>query len=257
MPDSVDRLLARIDYQGPREPCRQTLDSLQKKFMRQVPFENLDIHLGRRIVLDERRVWHKIVDQHRGGWCFELNEVFRWLLTELGFTVSRAASGVLLDGGDAGEFNPFDHLTLLVHLDGRRYLSDVGFGDNVQCALDIDDPSPHSDGRAQYRINPTGARFQLERLESRAWAPQHSVDVVSRAWSDFSQRCEFLQTSPASKFARKRVCSLVGKHGLVSLTGNTLNVAGRQSDVAEAKSHDVLLEHFGVDIAGGQWIRPI
>jgi len=67
---NVDSYLSRIEYYGSREPNAETLRALHQAHMLAVPFENLDNHLGRRIVLDEEKVVHKIVDQRRGGICY-------------------------------------------------------------------------------------------------------------------------------------------------------------------------------------------
>src|SRR5439155_12169680 len=85
---NVDAYLERIGYAGPREPGFETLAALHRAHMLSVPFENLDIHLGRRLVLDREANFEKIVVRHRGGWCYELNGLFALLLERLGFRVT-------------------------------------------------------------------------------------------------------------------------------------------------------------------------
>ena len=84
--------LDRIGYSGPTEPTAETLVALHRAHMLAVPFENLDIHLGRRNVLDPEHVFDKVVRRRRGGWCFELNGLFALLLETLGYTVTRYAA---------------------------------------------------------------------------------------------------------------------------------------------------------------------
>lgn len=78
----------RLNYAGPLEPTAGTLRSLHRAHLLAVPFENLDIHLGRPIVLDEAAFFHKIVERQRGGFCYELNGLFAALLRQLGFDVT-------------------------------------------------------------------------------------------------------------------------------------------------------------------------
>ena len=118
--------LARIGYDGPLEPSPETLAGLQRAHLLSVPFENLDIHLGRRLVLDRSANFDKIVRRRRGGWCYELNGLFSWLLEELGFRVTLLGSRV---EGAAGAGQDLAHLLLLVDLD-RPYIADVGFGES-------------------------------------------------------------------------------------------------------------------------------
>jgi len=116
--------LQRIGYAGSATPDLDTLHRLQQAHLLTVPFENLDIALGRSIILDEATLLHKIVDHRRGGFCYEANGAFAALLRALGFRVSLLSAGV---AHKTGGFGPdFDHLVLLVHL-AEPWLVDVGF----------------------------------------------------------------------------------------------------------------------------------
>src|SRR5205085_8232372 len=95
----VQAYLDRIGYDGPTEPGLITLTGLQRAHMLSVPFENLDVHLGRRLVLDPAANFEKIVGRRRGGWCFELNGLFGWLLEQLGFDVTLLGSRVDIGDG--------------------------------------------------------------------------------------------------------------------------------------------------------------
>ena len=113
----VPAYLNRINYHGGLMPNAETLCGLHTAHLLAVPFENLDIHLGRPIVLEEDALFDKIVTRRRGGFCYELNGLFAGLLRELGFDVTRLAAGVI---NSTGDFSPiFDHLTLMVTLDER------------------------------------------------------------------------------------------------------------------------------------------
>ena len=95
-------------YHGPREPTLETLRALHKAHMLAVPFENLDIHLGRPIVLDEDRLYRKIVGERRGGFCYELNGLFAALLRELGYEVTLLSARVSCEQGGFGPEFPDD-----------------------------------------------------------------------------------------------------------------------------------------------------
>src|SRR6476620_10955856 len=101
--------LDRIRYAGPTEPTAETLAALHRAHMLAVPFENLDIHLGVRNVLDPDHVFDKVVRRRRGGWCFELNVLFALLLEHLGYRVTRCAAAVVLSEPGTPDFA---HLTL-------------------------------------------------------------------------------------------------------------------------------------------------
>src|SRR4051812_21960412 len=118
---NIDAYLARIGYSGSIEPTAETLRALQQAHLLAVPFENLDVYLKRPIILDEERLFAKIVGERRGGFCYELNGLFAALLRSLGFKVELLSARV---HNDSGGFNAeFDHLTLRVRgTDDEPYL---------------------------------------------------------------------------------------------------------------------------------------
>src|SRR5437588_4614206 len=120
---NFEAYLKRMNYRGPVAPTAATLRELHKAHLLSIPFENLDNHLGRKIVLDEERVVHKIVNERRGGICYELNGAFCALLRAMGFDVSMLSAEV---ARDEGGFDPrFDHIALMVQLE-YRWLADAG-----------------------------------------------------------------------------------------------------------------------------------
>src|SRR5690349_18713825 len=95
----VSAYLTRISYDGPVEPTLPVLHGLHLAHLRSVPFENLDIHLGRPISLAEEQLFAKVVGQRRGGFCYELNGLFAALLREIGYEVTLLAAQFPLPDG--------------------------------------------------------------------------------------------------------------------------------------------------------------
>src|SRR5262245_46685487 len=120
----LDAYLRRIGYRGPRAASPEALAALHEAHVAAVPFENLDILLGRTISLDLDALEAKIVSGRRGGYCFEQNTLFRAVLERLGFRVTSLAARVR--GGDV--LRPRTHMLLRVDLDEGPWLADVGFG---------------------------------------------------------------------------------------------------------------------------------
>src|SRR5947199_67751 len=109
--------LERIGYQGPRAPTAETLRRLHLAHLYAVPFENLSIHWGEPIRLDDEALFEKVVTRRRGGFCYELNGLFAALLRALGFDVAMLSAGA---GRANGDYSPdYDHIALLVTLDDR------------------------------------------------------------------------------------------------------------------------------------------
>ncbi len=251
----IRKYLKRISYQGSLEPTLQTLRALHHAHLLAVPFENLSIHSGQPILLQEEALFHKIVRQGRGGFCYELNGLFAWLLRELNFQVTLLSAGV---STSTGGFSPeFDHLTLLIHhLSGADWLADVGFGDSFLRPLrfEAEMQQDGGDGRT-YRLlrTPQEKRddWTLQRHGDAQWESQYRFTLQSHDLADFMERCQYQQTSPESHFTQKRICSLATPTGRITLSDMrliTTRHGERKEQILTSQEEyvAVLAEHFGI-----------
>jgi N-hydroxyarylamine O-acetyltransferase len=246
---NVDAYLARIAYGGSREPTAETLKQLHLAHLLSVPFENLDIHLGHPIGLSPASFYDKIVRRRRGGFCYELNGLFGWLLEQLGFAVVMLSARVY-DGDQPGP--EFDHLVLLVDA-GERMIADVGFGDSFLEPLRFETGVEVVQRGSAYRLTGSGADRVLERRHDADWEPQYIFSLTPRRLTEFSAMCERQQTSSASHFTRKTVCSLATPDGRITLSNSRLitTAGGRrvERDIGNVDEYLTLLAtHFGIDL---------
>jgi N-hydroxyarylamine O-acetyltransferase len=214
--------LERIGYRGSRLPTAETLRELQRAHLLTVPFENLSIHARELIELDDEALFEKIVVRRRGGFCYELNGLFAWLLRSLGFRVTMVAAEVMNPEGKWGP--PFDHMALVVALD-EHWLVDVGFGDSFVEPLRLEPHTEQAQGRYFYRLDLHDGRFVLMRRGSDGrWKAQYRFDLTPCEYGDYAEMCRYHQTSPESHFTRNRICSLATTDGRVTISGNRLIV---------------------------------
>ena len=242
--------LHRIGIRIVARPTIDFLRMLHRRHLLSVPFESLDIYLGRSILLDQRSFYKKIVEEGRGGYCYELNGSFSWLLRRLGFKVSMLSARVARsDGG----YNPeFDHMTLLVQL-RERWLVDVGFGDSFTEPLRLDTEAPQRDSGRQYRIVGKSQRRTLQRWDpdNGSWKPQYSFSLRNRKLSDFAARNHYQQTSPRSHFTHGPMVSTLTSKGRITLTGKKLVVTrGRRRVERRVRNKNeferLLAKHFRI-----------
>ena len=186
-----------------------------------VPFENLSIHAGQPIVLDDDALFTKIVENRRGGFCYEANGLFAALLRALGFDVAMLSAEV---ANAEGEFGPnFDHMTLMVSLE-QRWLVDVGFGDSFLEPLLIDERTEQVQGNRAYRILSPASEATHLVLTQRdddgdEWKAQYRFTLQTHAYADYAEMCRYHQTSPQSHFTRSRICSRTTEEGRITLSG--------------------------------------
>ena len=245
----LDAYLDRIGYAGPRTPKAETLRSLHRQHMLTVPFENLDIGLGRKIVLDHERFFDKIVRSGRGGFCYELNGAFASVLTAVGFHVDLLSARVANEKGALSE--EFDHLALRVEGESS-WLADVGFGDNFLGPLQFIGGLEQQDAVADFRLIDTGDRWQLERRQpDGSWRLVYDLLPQPRDLSEFAGRCHYHQTSPKSHFTRSRICSMATLDGRITLSDMRLittsgGIKQEQVLASEGDWRAALRDHFRV-----------
>jgi N-hydroxyarylamine O-acetyltransferase len=211
-----------IDLPDRGRPRIDLLRALHRAHLFTVPFENLDISLGREIICDETRILHKIVNEHRGGFCYELNGAFAALLRALGFRVTLLSARVAREDGSHGP--EFDHLTLRVDLE-EPWLADVGFGECFLEPLRLESRMEQLQNGHIYRLtslNSEDGLLGLEAMVESRWKRQYAFTLQPRELSEFAGMCHYHQTSPESHFTRQRICSLATPEGRVTLSDGKL-----------------------------------
>jgi len=250
--------LRRIAYQGEIAPSTETLRGLHIAHLRAVPFENLDIHLGRPIVLDEERLFDKIVRRHRGGFCYELNGLFATLLREIGFEVTMLAARFPPEKGHA-EGSEFDHLTLLVRGNdfAKPVLADVAAGRGsfaFPLAFEMEREQDQPEAGSAFRLLPEEDAVRVwRRPAGDDWLPEYCFTLIPRRLSDFEEGSQYHQTSPESGFTRGRLATLMTPTGRITLSDRRLiaTIHGQRTERAlddEAAVQQTLATVFGIDL---------
>ena len=245
----------RIGYTGAIKPDVETLRGLHLAHMFNVPFENLDIGRRRPIRLTEGALWDKIVVQKRGGFCYELNGLFAWLLKQLGFDVTYLNARVYNRQGLLGI--DFDHLALLVQIPGQpgRWLADVGFGDSFNEPLDFEIGDEQVQGLRSYRLEQTPTGFVTwQKNYDGIWQRQYFFDLQPHKFpEEYEAGCLYHQTSPKSSFTRGSIISRATLEGRISLEAGRL-ILTRNGQRTERKIenkdeyHRYLKQHFDVTL---------
>jgi N-hydroxyarylamine O-acetyltransferase len=248
--DMLAAYLARIGVSGPLVLDAAALRDLHRAHLVAVPFENLSIHLGEPISLDEADLFDKIVGRRRGGFCYELNGTFAVLLERLGARVRRVSARVYGGGGVLGP--PFDHLALVVHLpDGTGpWLADVGFGSHSTYPLLADARAEQADPGGRF-ILATAAEGDIDVYKD--GQPQYRLELRERTLDDFVPTCWWQQTSPRSSFTQSVICSRLAEDGRISISGRRLIRTGGGQRTEENLPDDqavlaAYLDYFGIDL---------
>jgi N-hydroxyarylamine O-acetyltransferase len=251
-PVDLDAYLERIGYAGPRRPTLDVLKGLHLAHATHIPFENLDILLGRPIRLDLESLQAKLVRARRGGYCFEHNTLFAAALESLGFAVTRLAARVRLGTTRVG---PRTHMLLTVAVDGALWVADVGFGGGG-----LLEPLPLAPGEARqygwaYRLVEESGSWVLQVFQAGTWLDLYAFTLEPHLPVDFEVANYFTATHPDSYFRRTLTAQLPTPEARFTLRSGELTVErGEQVSrraVADDELLSVLSESFGLDFPPG------
>lgn len=266
-PTQVDAYLRRLGARQPARPTAEVLRELHLRHLRTVPFEDLSVHLGEEIVLEEERLVDKVVGAGRGGFCYELNGAFGALLAALGFDVTLLAGRVYGNEGRLGI--PYDHLALRVRtVDGGEWLADVGFGAHSHYPLEFGARGEQEDPGGTFRIveaGPDAAGVRSGDVDVLLGdRHQYRLEMRPRVLGDFVAGAWWHSTSPASHFTQSLVCSRVTEDGgRITLSGRVLKVTaadGAREERELGTDEEVLevyRERFGIRLGRVPTVRGL
>ncbi len=218
---NVDRYFARIGYTGPPTVTHRTLAAIHRQHMLTVPFENLDIPLGRRISLSPEALWNKLIVERRGGFCYELNSLFGRLLQAVGYRVEFLSARVW-NGRQWGPDK--DHMTLRVEADAGSWLADVGFGESFLVPLRLEAGLVQGAGFTPFRLVNQGDSWTMQARRDEQWEDGYRFTLESHAPESFQEMCDYQQTSPDTLFTQRVVCSRATAGGRVSVAADRVIV---------------------------------
>ena len=230
-----------------------SLDLLQRQHLSNVPFENLDIHWKRPIVLDTTRFYEKVVGTGRGGFCYELNGLFNELLRELGFETRLVSARVF--SGENGFGPEFDHAAIIVTIGESEYIADVGFGDFTAGPLRVAIDLEQEDREGVFVIRSADDGYlEVAKRAGDSWQAQYMFKPTGRDLSEFAEMCDFQQFSPESHFTKGKVCSMLTPTGRKTLTDKKFIVttAGDKAETAVGSGEEfdrILIREFGISRA--------
>ena len=211
---------------------------LHRAHLLNISYENLDLHAEprRALSLDVAHIYDKIVHERRGGWCYEMNGLFAWVLREIGFEVRLLGSAV----GRLQNPGALENTHLLLHVlvptkPDEAWIADVGFGNAFLEPLPLR-AGDYGQDNLTYRLEQdnTGRWWFTNQMHGGAG---YDFDLRPFELDEFAAPCQWLQTAPESGFVRVAVCHRHVPGGLLSLralTLTTINGPQRRDQVIQS-----------------------
>lgn len=250
--------LERIDYHGAVDPNLDVLQDLVTAHTQSIAFENLDPLLGRPVDdLSPATLADKLVRRRRGGYCYEHNGLFGYVLEEVGFSVRRLGARVVWTRPPDAPVPPLMHTLLAVTLPGDQqpYLVDVGFGGQTPTSpIPLETGRVHQTTLEPYRLQEHGDTLVLQAEIRGDWQSLYQFATRTAPPIDLEMGSWYASTHPSSHFVTSLVASTVTAGGRYNLSGR--NLAVHRGGVTEkirlddaAAVVDILIDRFGINIA--------
>ncbi|MGC2963212.1 arylamine N-acetyltransferase family protein [Paraburkholderia graminis] len=253
---NLDNYFARIGYAGPRAPTLEVLQAIHRLHPRAIPFENLNPLTRRAVKLDLESVETRLVDDHRGGYCFEQNTLLANVLQELGFRVTPLIGRVLW-GREPGAVTPRTHMVLRIDLDNEAWIADVGLG-----SVTLTSPLRLSPGLAQrtdlgiFRLADASRDALYLEVQARDenWSRAYRFDLHPVEWIDYETSNWYTSTSPEAIFASNLIVCRVLSGTRLTLLNDQVNeraadgsLIGEQRLASADELAACLRERFGLN----------
>ncbi|MGJ3245189.1 MAG: arylamine N-acetyltransferase family protein [Elainellaceae cyanobacterium] len=221
---ALDDYFQRIGYQGDRSPTLQTLTAIHYCHTQAIAFENLSPLLRQPVLLDLNSLQNKLVYSERGGYCYEQNLLFHSALTALGFTVKGLAARVLW-GFPAGIIRPRTHMVLLVTVQGKPYLADVGFGGftlttPLAFEVDVEQPTPHE----PFRLVLSNQVYVMQVYVAQEWQSIYCFDLQEQHLPDYEVSNWYVSTHPQSLLTNSLLAARPDPHCRYTLRDNQFKI---------------------------------
>ena len=199
-PIDLDAYFERISYDGERTPTLATLQAIHARHATTIPFENLSPLLRQVVRLDLASLQDKLVQQGRGGYCFEHNLLLRAVLLALGFQVRGLAARVRWNMPDE-VVTARSHMLLRIDLEGQVYLADVGFGGlTLTAPLALICYRAQSTPHEPFRIVADGDGYLMQAQISQSWKSLYRFDLQEQHLPDYEVSNWYLSNHPGSHF---------------------------------------------------------
>jgi N-hydroxyarylamine O-acetyltransferase len=244
---SLNAYLKRIDFQGTPEATIECVTALMRQQLYSVPFENLDVQAGKVVSIAPEDIVEKIVNKGRGGYCYEINGLFSMALTTIGISHRWIAARPMF----YPMRRPKTHMALVLELEGKQWLVDLGFGSygiNTPMALDVLDV-PVQQGHDTFKLcKPGDGDFLLQALVEGEWKNQYGFDLTPQEWVDFEPVNFMNSKHPEAIFVKTLLVISHQPCGRTILFGNSLktivNGKSTQRILAPDEIDTVLMETF-------------
>ena len=239
-----------INTEKYRDNDLTTLNHYIYQYVINVPFENINVQNKQPIALDDETMIHKIVSEHRGGYCYEQNRLFHSWITSKGFDAYMISATINTGNGWAMAGS---HMALIVQINQEKYLVDVGYADVPKQAMPLkNEPEVIEDVNGYFQASWIDTQtIDMSKYKDEAWEIQYRAIDKAQVIMDFDEAIHFNQYDAHSIFVKKLIVSKAKLYGRVTLSNNHLTITDHgekeKIPVKQSNYQTLLKAYFGIE----------
>jgi N-hydroxyarylamine O-acetyltransferase len=225
---NIDNYLKEIDCLNYREESLENLKKLQSNHLKRFPFENLDMHMNKKIIFSLQDSYDRLINQSRGGYCLQLNPIFGWLLKQLGYSVEFLPCYIFNIGFQKWNRLPI-HCIILIRLDNKLYYVDVGTSRMVNEPVELSPDIIQLQSYGAYRFSKLEDDFYVldrakvkdyhENKNNAIWIHQIKFKLEPKELEYFQEMNEYVQTPEHPTMFYRSFASIHSDNSILSLNG--------------------------------------
>lgn len=252
--EQIKQYLEKIRYSGSLEVTLDNLRALHSQHLLHIPYENLDQMNGVPLSLDTEALFNKMILQKRGGYCFELQGLFYYLLKSLGYEVVQYAGRFM---NEPWHIQMRRHRILVVTLDGVRYVCDVGVRqESSRYPLILEEELVQTDGLSEYRYERDNfyGWVLMQKIADKEWKPMLGFTEEPQIDEDYVMPSFYCEKHPDSTFNKYMKLSIFTEDANLTVVENEFCIfqggktVERHTILSNEEARKLLQEKFKIEV---------
>ena len=253
---NTEDYLKRIKCEKLTEVSLENLRKLHSNHLLNISFENFSLALNEYVKIDLEPIYDKVINKKRGGFCFELNQLFGWLLRELGYDMKFISCRTF--PASIQKYYPWNsHIAIMINLNSVSYLLDVGFSFSFRYPLEFIPTKIHLDVVGRYRIDviddeldTNGKRlentFTLNRTahdlndQNLKWQILYKFNTAPREINEFQYMLDWSQSKECGRIYNRSLCLKQTENSIKMLIGYNFTTMTFKNGVEISKEESII-----------------
>ncbi|MDD3218946.1 MAG: arylamine N-acetyltransferase [Lachnospiraceae bacterium] len=200
----------------------KTLNQIIWSGMTHIPFENFDVYDEKKTPdLTVEHLYKKIVEDSRGGYCFESNHLLFDFLESIGYEIYPILVRIVWGRGGVPTAT---HRAAIVTIEQEQYYCDIGYGGPAPRGIVKLDKHPQQIRGEWYEVMETEQGTVILKEKDGEYQPMFLFENRKVLEVDFELPNFYCATAKECPFTQARIANLCTEDGSIALMNNKITI---------------------------------